>query len=164
MFDPFEKRASRDIRNRLSEYFLNTLAEGGWQAFEAEAQALRRGAPDGDHRAYIDHRMAAYLKVYNGKKGKNEVELARLLWDKGLFFECHEWVEPLWIAARGSEKKALQGIIRAAGARVLDQAGRRAPAISSAQKAAALIRAHGSHIPAPFNPGELIKALAHLLP
>ena len=163
MFDPFEKRISRDIRNRLSENFLEALERRTWPELEKQAAALREQAPDSDHTGFIDHRMDRYNAVYRSSTGETPIDIARRLWDNQLFFECHEWVEELWLPAEGSAKKALQGIIRAAGAHVLAEAGRTPPAISSARKAMALINAHRDHIPAPFDPDELENKLKKLI-
>lgn len=39
---------------------------------------------------------------------------AALLFDAGLFFEVHELLEPLWVAASGADREALQGLIQVA--------------------------------------------------
>ena len=164
MFDPFENRISRDIRNELSGHFLDDLlAKNNPGRVDENTAALKRKAPDADHLRYIDARVENYRKVYRESEGAGPFEIARRLWNYRLFFECHEWLEPLWMNADGSEKKAIQGIIRAAGAHVLDEAGRKSPARTSAQKALVLIRDHSAQIPLPFNTDHLIRALNRLL-
>ncbi len=164
MFDPFESRISRDIRNELSGHFLDDLLsirDPGKK--DEKTAALTRKAPDADHLRFIETRLEKYRKVYRESDGAGPFEIARRLWNHRLFFECHEWLEPLWMNADGSEKKAIQGIIRAAGAHVHDEAGRKSPARTSAQKALVLIRNHSAQIPLPFNAENLIKALNRLL-
>jgi uncharacterized protein len=39
---------------------------------------------------------------------------AAVLFDTGLYFEVHELLEPLWMAGRGSDREALQGLIQIA--------------------------------------------------
>jgi len=158
MFDPFEKRISRDIRNELSCYFIDLLIKKNRTVFKTKTAALKLKAPDTDHIRYIDERVVKYGICFR-RVDAGPFEIARLLWNQELFFECHEWLEPLWLATDGTEKKAIQGIIRAAGAHVLDEAGRKSGSQSSARKALVLIRDHKADIPAPFNPEELIKDL-----
>lgn len=163
MFDPFEKRISRDIRNQLSLAFLDLLTKENPSAFEKKADALKRKAPDTDHIRYIEERLVNYQDIYQHKKDANPFDIALLLWNHGLFFECHEWLEPLWLDADGSFQKAIQGILRAAGAHVLNEAGRKSGSESSARKALVLILDHKEDIPSPFNADQLIRALKRLV-
>ncbi len=172
MFDPFENRISRDIRNQLSERFLFALRELTPDPIEKAGKALKTTAPDPDHINYINDRTSRYnmvlnqLKAIKSKTGQqaDPFETARLLWNRDLFFECHEWLESFWVKASGSEKKIIQGLIRAAGAFVLLEAGRQPAAETSAQKAIALIQDYGNELPASFDLQQLIKALATLSP
>ncbi len=163
MFDPFENRISRDIRNRLSREFLQLIVQGNWPDFEKKATALKQLAPDMDHRHYIEARLKDYQKIYGHRARSGPFEIARHLWHHNLFFECHEWLEPLWLDADGSFKKAIQGIIRAAGAHVLAEAGLKAGSQASALKALVLIQDHRAEIPGEFDADELITALHRLI-
>jgi len=163
MFDPFEKRISRDIRNQLALAFLNLLTKENPQAFKKKADALKRKAPDTDHIRYIEERLVNYQGIYQLKTDAGPFDIALLLWNYGLFFECHEWLETLWLDADGSFKKAIQGIIRAAGAHVLNEAGRKPGSESSARKALVLIQDHKEDIPSPFDADKLIRALKQMV-
>lgn len=163
MFDPYEKRVSRDIRNRLAEDFLEMLKEENLQAFEKKAAALKQTAPDDDHVNFIDRRTHSCIKIFQPGAADDPYKTARNLWESGLYYECHEWLEPLWIEAEGGFKKAVQGIIRAAGAHALYEAGRTAPASSSAKKAIDLITTHSAELPVPFDADQLIKSLGKLI-
>ncbi len=170
MFDPFENRISRDIRNQLSESFLFVLREQTPDPVEKTGESLKQIAPGPDHINYIDDRLRRYNMILNQLRAtkSNTVqkadpfETARLLWNLKLFFECHEWLESFWLKASGSEKKVIQGLIRAAGAFVLLEAGRKPAAKSSAQKAIALIQDYGNELPASFDTKKLIKTLETL--
>jgi hypothetical protein len=39
---------------------------------------------------------------------------AAALFDAGLYYEAHEWLEPYWLRAEGSDRCALQGLIQVA--------------------------------------------------
>lgn len=167
MFDPFEKRASRDIRNQLAESFLTALKTHSPLPIQQTADALKKKAPDPDHINYIDDRFRRYTLIFEDlrtteKKTGHSPDpfyIAGFLWNRQLFFECHEWLEPFWKNARGSHKKAVQGLIRAAGVFVFLEAGRKNAADSSALKALALIRKVKEDIPLPFSADQLVKAL-----
>jgi len=163
MFDPFEHRISRDIRNELASHFLDLMTEGNRQKFDEKTAALKKRAPDTDHILFIDERLVGYQKVFQEGKGSGPFDIALLLWNHRLFFECHEWLEPLWLDAEGTIKKAIQGIIRTAGAHVLDEAGRQSGSQSSARKALILIQTHRADIPPQFNPEDLISSLEKLI-
>ncbi|MDD9301706.1 MAG: DUF309 domain-containing protein [Desulfobacter sp.] len=165
MFDPFEKRVSRDIRNQLCQSFLDALSQKDWTIVEKTACLLVKTAPDKDHIDFIHSRMTPYKLVFEKifPVEADPLKTAWLLWDNALFFECHEWVEELWLKAGGRSKKALQAIIRTNGAHALDEAGRRQAAISSAQKAMALVKEFRAQLPSPFHPDELITSLTSLL-
>ena len=42
------------------------------------------------------------------------LDAAAALYDAGLYFEVHEWLEPHWMTASGEPRDALQGLIQAA--------------------------------------------------
>ncbi len=42
------------------------------------------------------------------------LDAAARLYDAGLYFEVHEWLEPYWMTASGETRDALQGVIQAA--------------------------------------------------
>lgn len=163
-FDPFEDRLCRDIRNRLSEHFLTAVQAQDRDILINFAHTQKQKTLDPHHLNYIDDRIKRYEKVLNlaDSESRGPYPMAKLLWDQKLFFECHEWLEPFWINAAGPDKKALQALIRAAGAYVLLEANRISGAHKSAQKAIALLQEYKSQIPALFKPDQLIQALKNL--
>ena len=171
MFDPFEKRISRDIRNQLCNFFLQALEDGETRLFFHRAQALKGQAPDGDHLEFIENRIRRCTEVFAalGIKEPGQpvhsdgVAIAFRLWSRDLFFECHEWLEGLWRRAQGNEKKAIQALIRSVGASVLWEAGRIGPAQSSALKALDLIREFEDFLPPPFRREHLVPGLKKIL-
>lgn len=166
MVDPFENRTSRDLRNRLSAVFMEALGDGDLIRFRDRTKALKQKAPDPAHREFAEGRIRRYegvLKTLEDSAPRDVFHVASLLWSDRLFFECHEWLEDAWIQARGPEKKAIQALIRTAGAFVLFEAGRISPALSSAGKARDLILAFRDHIPAPFDPDHLLDRLNTIL-
>ncbi len=166
MFDPYESRKSRDIRNQLCTFFLEALKDGDRSRFATRSFALKQKAPDPPHRHFIDERIRRYNALFESLESSeapaDAIHIAALLLSSNLFYECHEWLEDLWLKTTGPEKKALQALIRTAGAFTLHEAGRIKPALSSAEKACALLREFKNHIPAPFDPEQLIQDLDRL--
>lgn len=116
LFNPFEDRLSRDIRNGLSETIIEVLETGSPETAVAAASSYRRQSLGSIYTAYIDQRLDRYkcaLAALN--PGDSVLHQAAVLWDLQLFFEVHEILEPAWIAAKGDEKRLLQALIRAAG-------------------------------------------------
>ena len=148
-FDPFGSRKCRDIRNRLSQGFLTTLETHSLSPLQQAVTDIDTQDPAPVQREYVTGRVRAYTHILvQPASALNHVfTTARLLWNAALFFECHEWLEPAWMAAEGGEKKALQGLIRAAAFYVLLEGGRVGGASKTAQKAVGLIQAHKAFIP-----------------
>ncbi|MCG8567472.1 MAG: DUF309 domain-containing protein [Desulfobacterales bacterium] len=166
-FDPFEDRSCREIRNQLSQGFLKALECRELFPLEQARKALaEQGAPAPFQLAWMDERMARYHWVLSRPLTALDTPLATaaLLWDAQLFYECHEWLEEIWLDLKGEEKKAVQGLIRAAGAYVFVQAHRMETAQKTARKAHALIRDHREWIPAVFQPRLLMEKLDPLDP
>ena len=166
IFDPFENRQCRDIRNQLSEFFLTALQTRDPSILTAVVNTQKQKALDPHHLDYIDDRIKRYEKVLNlaDPKSQGQYPMAKLLWDQKLFFECHEWLEPFWINAVGHEKKAIQALIRTAGTYVLLEANRQSGAQKSAPKAIALLQEYKQYIPSVFKPDQLIQYLGSGLP
>ena len=170
MFDPFESRTSRDIRNQLCNDFLETLRDADRSRFDSRSEILKQNAPDPPHREFIDGRIRRYNDLFNAleisggpaKSQADAMHIAARLLSSNLFYECHEWLENLWLQAAGPRKKAIQALIRTAGAFTLHEAGRIKPARSSAQKACALLREFRAHVPEPFDPEDLLQRLGRL--
>jgi hypothetical protein len=162
-FSPFENRLCRDIRNRLSQSFLAAIGEKSMDPVRKTVLALEQQTLAPWHTAYIDNRLTRYQTILTLESlPTDRFTTACLLWDQALFFECHEWLEPFWIQAKGNEKKLIQALIRAAATYVLLEAGRKSGAKKSAQKALAFLSANTSIIPPIFKSASLILALRSL--
>ncbi len=88
--------------------------------------------------------------------------IALQLWNKELFYEFHELVEKEWMHTTGTEKKALQTLIRSAGAYILLNSGRKSGAIKMASKAIDDLKEYRNLIPRCFDVDLLIKRLSAL--
>ncbi len=162
-FSPFENRLCRDIRNELSQSFLAAILEKRMDRVHHTVLALEQKKLEPCHREYIDNRLARYQTIITSLEYVPDIfTTACLLWDQSLFFECHEWLEPFWIKAKGKEKKLIQALIRAAATYVLLEAGRKSGAKKSAEKALAFLSANRSDIPPVFKADLLIVALSTL--
>ncbi|MBI4422665.1 MAG: DUF309 domain-containing protein [Elusimicrobia bacterium] len=120
------------LRDELFAVFRACL--GGAQAearFLKEAEALgSRAKGSWVKGAYLDDRKPRYLEALRQAAAlpgeleglARDVEVARILFNAGLFFDCHEYLEPPWREAGGRVKRVLQGIIQAgAGMHKLEQ-------------------------------------------
>lgn len=82
-FDPFNSRLCRDIRNGLSEGFMNQQ-----QAAKISQDNIR------------DH----------SKKTDDTFLIASLILDQELFFEVHDYLELHWMKASGDNKIIIQAL------------------------------------------------------
>ncbi len=87
------------------------------------AAALR--SPDEAPRAYLSDRLARQLVVLEERKRRRSaggdpfrelVQLGASMFNAGLFFDCHEFLEDAWRGETGDRKLFLQGLIQAAAA------------------------------------------------
>lgn len=117
-FDPWTNRLSRDIRNTLSEAFIEALSRMEPAVYHDEADIWRSKNPADIYIEYIQDRLQRYDRVIEQVKAcsLNEPRLQSLvIWNNGLFFEFHEHLEGLWMQASGDMRQALKGMIKAAG-------------------------------------------------
>ena len=69
--------------------------------------------------AYVDDRSPRYEEALKKAAAlpkdlhRREIQIARILFNEGLFFDCHEYLEPLWKETSGRIKRSLQGLIQA---------------------------------------------------
>jgi hypothetical protein len=117
-FDPFGNRLSRDIRNSLSTAFAEAVeAMDGAALKRCAATWLESALPD-EMAAFIAGRMRRYDRVLDRIHSENISDPCRqalIAWNEQLFFEVHEILEEIWHPASGPFRKALQGLILAAG-------------------------------------------------
>jgi hypothetical protein len=156
LFNPFEDRTDRDVRNLLGSAFIRALHKGDdTPVAQAVSDLGRKKLPDRAH-SYIKARHERYTAVLsqissNPLLGADIYATACLLWDEALFFECHEWLEQNYRAAQGQEKKVLQAMIRTAGTFELLAYKRKKAAVSVAAKALAVLEPHLLQVPESFD-------------
>lgn len=159
-FNPFQFRKDRDIRNSLSSSLAQSLKVLSPAPFEDMAAKLLQNVQAPTRRHYITDRLARYQKCLTRiteQRIKTTVEQAAVFWDEKLFFEVHEILEEIWMTAKGREKSALQGLIRAAGVYVHLENNNRAGAKKMAAKAIPALEADLSVL-STFPNGDLLVA------
>ena len=142
-FDPFNNRLSRDIRNSLSEAFMEALSGGDPSAYREEADIWRGKNPSKVYLDYIQDRLQRYDRVFEQiKAGRLEDPLLQslVIWNKGLFFEFHDHLEGIWKHATGDQRQALKGLIKAAGVYIHNEFNHQQAVKSLSLKAYNLIR------------------------
>jgi len=115
MFDPFNDRKARDLRNELSRQFIKALQIGDLSSVKDFLQGKNY---QGEYAAYISSRLQRYQSSVKSILQYDLTDILEkfcVLWNKRLYFECHELLEKRWMALAGSYRKALQGLIQAAG-------------------------------------------------
>ena len=150
MFDPFNDRLSRDIRNDLSESLLTCLRERRLLPARAVADRYLACHPAPVYAAYIQDRLERYGRFLAGV-ADDETDPLRLgfaLWDLGLHFEVHEVLEQAWLRAAGEDKALFQALIRAAGVMIKRECGLSAAAAKMAAKARPVLERHRARLAA----------------
>ncbi|NRA02343.1 MAG: DUF309 domain-containing protein [Myxococcales bacterium] len=124
------------LRRLRSEDGSGLFAPGGLES---------RFAPLG---AYVKDRAqrfaAARIRIRETEAEREPMEQARAAWHAGLFFEVHEILEPVWLAATGLQRQRLQGMIMAGAALHHLADGNLAGARSLLREAAAKLEGSGS--------------------
>jgi hypothetical protein len=164
---PYTSRLFRDMRNDLAKKFIVSLETLDWQPVSEVIATYQRKTMEPEHQEYLTIREKKYreaLKKRETEKITGTYPLAALLWDAGLFFEVHEYLEPLWIDATGIKKKVLQALIRAAGTYVHLHQGNMTGAAKMAEKAIKTLNLHQEMIPADINIKLLLAKLSTLDP
>ena len=142
-FDPFSDRTARDIRNSLSEAFVNTIGAKHPAAYLNVARQWRKQSLLSWHADYIDDRLLRYENVFNVIQTGDIVDplqQALIIWNQGLFFEFHDHLESIWKSETGDLRQALKGLIKAAGVYIHLEQNHRQAAQSLANKAFALLQ------------------------
>jgi len=125
-FDPFTDRLSRDIRNSLSEAFIDALFRMEPSVYRTEADIWRAKNPSEIYHDYIQDRLRRYDQVFKQIKADHlgdPLLQCLVIWNQGLFFEFHDHLEGIWIQATGDERQALKGLIKAAGVYIHNECG-----------------------------------------
>ena len=169
MFDPFENRLCRDLRNSLGHAFVLSIQKKDMEAFKKVVDKYQPDTRPEPVRDYIRHREAC-LKIISEKistfpkSPEDEIIISFLLWNLELFFEFHEWLEIKWKSASGRNKKAFQGLILCAVTYEQLLYKRRRPAEKAATKALLLLNEYRDALPEGFDADLLIQKLVGLDP
>jgi hypothetical protein len=145
-FDPFNNRLARDIRNGLSKSFLGALAERDVSSYKRRAAEYLKQDLEQVYQMYVETRLEKFDEVFVAiEQGRidNALQQAEILWEQRLYFEMHELLENIWNSAEGNERKALQGLIRAAGMKIHAENGNTRAAVAMGRKAQADLQLYG---------------------
>lgn len=168
IFDPFQDRTSRDIRNSLSSALAQAIAGGNYTAVEDMAASLLIGhsGQQQPYRSYIESRLVRYRRALAAitEGSADPLWQGLILWDLQLFFEMHEVLEHAWYHAEGNRKLLLQAMIRAAGVYVKLEFGYNRQAAKMAAKAVDFLALNADMLRQYFEPEKLLDALKTLEP
>jgi hypothetical protein len=117
-FDPFNDRRSRDLRNTLSEQFVDVVLRNDPQAFRLLCDHWAAMDIGGVYRDYLDVRLSRYRRAFEQFEGDDiwaPLRQSMVLWNEGLYFEVHELLEGIWHTAEEPLRSVLKGLIQAAG-------------------------------------------------
>jgi len=159
-FDPFNIRLARDIRNTLSKSFLYAIDRKDAAIFQRCVEDYLLQEFDPVYEKYIKNRLKKYEEVFAimaQEKLEDVLQQAGIFWNYGLYFEMHEFLEPVWKMAEGKRRKALQGLIRAAGMKIHAENNNLKAAASMGAKALVDLEKYGSEL-AGFAKLEVIEA------
>lgn len=159
VFDPFNDRLARDIRNHLSTAFITGMKVGSLCRVETLAASFTGRGKVYDR--FIAERLMRYEAVITETGSDRGEPLAMFcrLWNQGLFFEAHELLEEMWHTAVGSRKRALQALIRAAGCFLHLEQGNAKAAFGMAGKAVRGLTDHRDGLPPWFQTQTLLDCL-----
>jgi hypothetical protein len=161
LFNPFEDRLSRDIRNELSEGFGVALRTGEREKLASVMEKYRRQRLAKRYTAYLEDRCARYEKALAAilPDIADPIRQSMILWDLLLFFEVHEVLEHAWYTAEGRMKLIMQALIRAAGVYIKREYGYQDAASRIAAKAVPVLRDNRALLLSYFDPETLIACL-----
>jgi hypothetical protein len=166
-FDPFNDRLSRDIRNTLSEAFIDALAQMAPSGYQAVAEKWLAEKLAAGYVNYIQDRLHHYdlvLEKIITTRLDDALLQSLALWNKGLFFEFHDQLERIWQQTTGDERQALKGLIKAAGMYIHMEHNRQQAAKSLSIKSLNLIRQYSHCLTFITNIDVLIQRLEMLAP
>lgn len=168
LFNPFEDRLSRDIRNELSEGLATAVETGNADKLTRIVAGFRQQPLAAYYHDYLEDRYTRYQQALAHIQGNitDPIQQGQVLWNLGLFFEVHEVLEHAWYAAGGNMKSTLQALIRAAGVYIKREYGFNDAADRIAAKAIPVLAANKDILQAYFKVEDLTSALknSQLLP
>lgn len=161
LFNPFEDRQSRDIRNELSAGLASAIETGSTEKLTAIVGQFRQQPLAEYYHEYLEDRYGRYQQALGLIEGTITEPIAQgvVLWNLGLFFEVHEVLEHAWYSAQGERKQTLQALIRAAGVYIKREYGFNDSAARIAAKAIPVLTANQDILQPYFKVEELTAAL-----
>ena len=166
-FDPFNDRLSRDIRNSLSEAFVESLVRREKSEYRQAAEKWRSEITADLYRDYIKNRLLRYDRVFdqiNAEHIDDPLLQFIVIWNNELFFEVHDHLERIWTQTVGEQRLAIKGLIKAAGVYIHMECNRQKAAASLSVKSLDLITKHSHRVAFIANLGELTEKLRNLDP
>ena len=161
LFNPFEDRLSRDIRNELSEGLAIAVETGNADMLTETVKKIRQQPLSECYQTYLEDRYSKYKEALAAISAGivDPIHRGLILWDLGLFFEMHEVLEHAWYTAQGAMKLTLQALVRAAGVYIKREHGYHDSAGRIAEKATPVLAENRALLAPYFDPDKLIKAL-----
>lgn len=149
IFDPFESRLCRDVRNQLGHAMIRAIETGKKDRFTAAVQKWYQKTNQTAVLSYIQDREKSFDRLFKRLEpsGFNGQDMLPLMWQNRLYFECHEYVEKRWLKSSGKYKKGLQALIFSLAALEHRDYGRTDPACRLAEKAVLMIREFDASLP-----------------
>ncbi len=167
-FNPFESRTCRDIRNELGSALIESIRENSLEKVRTLAKHVLAVQDDPEVNGYVSDRLLRYKGVMEGVEAArlspgDIYDIAHLLWQEGLFFECHEWLEQIWSSVEGREKTILQALIRSTAAFEFIAYGRTRGAFLAGSKALKVLVRNPDHIPKQIHIRSKVEELQRVL-
>ncbi|MGB3212225.1 MAG: DUF309 domain-containing protein [Desulforhopalus sp.] len=164
LFNPFEDRQSRDIRNDLSEGLAEAVETDNSEKLTRIVENYRQQALPDCYNDYLEDRYSSYKQALETIQGgiTDPIQRGVVLWNLRLFFEVHEVLEHVWYNAEGNMKETLQALIRAAGVYIKQEYGFNEAAARIAAKAIPVLEANRDILEVYFKPDTLTSALKNL--
>lgn len=164
LFNPYEDRLSRDIRNNLSEAFAESVETRNSDKLTHIVEYYRQQPLADYYRDYLEDRYTRYEQALTIIRDgiTDPIHQGLVLWNLGLFFEVHEVLEHVWYSAGGNMKMTLQALIRAAGVYIKREYGFNDAAKRIAAKAIPVIEANQDILEGYFKTKKLTSALNNL--
>lgn len=166
-FDPFSDRIARDIRNTLSESFVEALARKDPAEYRAIAAKWLAGKPAAKYVKYIHDRLHRYdnvLEQISVIRLDDKLLQSLVIWNKCLFFEFHDHLERIWQQTKGNERQALKGLIKAAGVYIHMEHDHHQAVKSLSTKSLDLLRRYSDCLMFIANLNDLMESLKNMDP
>lgn len=162
LFNPFEDRTSRDIRNALSEALAKAIHTGDDRQLISLVDSYLEQPLAAYYKEYINNRASKYKMAIQaiGEKIKDPIHQGIVLWNLELFFEFHEILEHAWYHEQDVHlKHTMQALIRSAGVYIKREYGFMDSADRIAGKALPVLQENYTLLSSYFLPDTLISTL-----